>query len=314
MTRNEFEDLFEQFTSQFIGKQKKLNVSSVLPVYYGLSTDGYRRLAFLSVARPPKIESTKILRVTQGKESDGVYWTCFDLLNDNAKIVYYSFCSNLVLSITNINIESQALSSLKTRFIIWKSLFKSEFPATISLDTLQGLYGELYFIKKYLLNKYECSKIIFGWSGPEAASKDFSMDDIWYEVKTIGSNVPTIKISSITQLTSDKPGYLIVIKTEQMSSEYSAEDSSIVDLIDSIIKELNDEATESVFMSKILSYGQNLMDSFSNIRFNVNSMKIYGVIPGFPRITVDEVPYTGITNVSYEIALAALDPFLEEEL
>ena len=79
-----------------------------------------------------------------------------------------------------------------------------------------------------------------------------------------GSNVPTVKISSITQLTSDKPGYLTVIRTEQMSGEYSAEDSSIMYLIESIIKELNDETIENVFMSKISSYGQNLIDSLSN--------------------------------------------------
>ena len=95
MTRNEFEDLFEQFSSQLTGKQKKLNIPSVLPVYYGLSLDGYRRLAFLSESRPPKINSTKILRVTQGKENDGAYWTCFDLLSEDAKNVYYSFCSIL---------------------------------------------------------------------------------------------------------------------------------------------------------------------------------------------------------------------------
>ncbi len=65
-------------------------------------------------------------------------------------------------------------------------------------------------------------------------------------------------------MTSDKPGYLTVIRTEQMSGEYSAEDSSIMYLIESIIKELNDETIENVFMSKISSYGQNLIDSLSN--------------------------------------------------
>ena len=314
MTRNDFEALFEKLESSLTGKQKKINISSVLPVYYGISVDGYRRLAFLSVSRPPKVESTKTLRVTQGKEDDGIYWTCFDLLSDNARTVYYSFCSNLVQSVMNTDSEERALSLLKNRFMIWKALFKSESSSKESIDVLRGLYGELYFLKNYLLVKYDNAKTLLSWSGPDSTSKDFSLTEMWYEVKTIGSNEPTVKISSITQLTSNTNGFLAVIRTEQMSSEYSGNDCCIADLIDSILNILSDEHLESIMLNKVSSYCKNSSDSFSAVRFNVNSVKIYRVEPGFPRITVDEVPYTAITNVSYEIAVAALEPFLEEKL
>ena len=314
MTRSDFEELFDHFTSHNTGKQKKLDISSALTVYYGLSADGYRRLAFLSASHPPKMESTRILRVVQGKEHDGVFWTCFDLLSDNAKDVYYAFCSNLVLSVEGLNSESQALSALKTRYSIWKTMFKAESAPSVPADILRGLYGELYFIKRYLLSKYGEEKTVLGWSGPDRASKDFSMDCDWYEVKTVGVTSPTVTISSIAQLSSDVPGYLAVIKAEQMSGEYSADDSSIIDLIDSIVKQIDDTELESTFIEKISSYGTSVTEAFSKVRFSVHSVKVYGVVPGFPKITTDEVPYTGITNVSYEIAIAALEPFLEEQL
>lgn len=314
MTRNDFETLFEQLVSHLSGKQKKLNIPSVLPVYYGISAEGYRRLAFLSVSRPPKIESTRILRVTQGKEDDDIYWTCFDLLSDKAKTVYYSFCSNLVQSVINAETEAQGLASLKNRFIIWKALFTSESSTNVSTDILRGLYGELYFLNNYLLNKYESTKTVLSWSGPDSTSKDFSLDEVWYEVKTIGSNESTVKISSITQLTSNAIGFLTVIKAEQMSSEYSGENCCISDLIDSILVKLADEHLESILLNKVSAYCENSYDAFSTVRFNVNSVKIFRVESGFPRITIDEVPYSAITNVSYEIAIAALEHFLEEKL
>ena len=49
---------------------------------YGLTKDGFQRLSFLSKSKPPKIESTKMLKVIQGEEGEGNYWTCFDLVDE----------------------------------------------------------------------------------------------------------------------------------------------------------------------------------------------------------------------------------------
>lgn len=75
MTVN-FEQIFSDLANELSGNQKRLPVKSALGVYYGLSKDGNLRLAFLSVAPAPKLESTKLLKVTQGAESERVYWTC----------------------------------------------------------------------------------------------------------------------------------------------------------------------------------------------------------------------------------------------
>ena len=83
-----FEQVFSSLADELAGNQKRLTVSSALGVYYGLSKDGNLRLAFLSVAPAPKMESTKLLKVTQGAESEKVYWTCFDLLQHDAQKVF----------------------------------------------------------------------------------------------------------------------------------------------------------------------------------------------------------------------------------
>lgn len=65
-------------------------------VYYGRSESGNLRFAFLTENPPIVIESTAHLKVTQWAEGANIYWTCFELLEDYAKPVFYVLCNNLV--------------------------------------------------------------------------------------------------------------------------------------------------------------------------------------------------------------------------
>lgn len=101
-------EMFEAISNE-MGSQKLIDVDAALKVYYGISNEGNPRLSFLSTVSPPKMDSTKLLKVVQGKESERVYWTNFDLLESTAKQVFYSFCSDLVNAVDGINDEKKAL-------------------------------------------------------------------------------------------------------------------------------------------------------------------------------------------------------------
>lgn len=307
-----FDEYFSSLTQQFSGNQKKVPVNAPVSVFYGLSGEGFLRLSVLSSCNGPKMESTKQLRVTQGEESKGAWWTCFDLLSREAEPVFYSFCSNLLEAIEGAANESDALNKLKIRYIIWKSLFKKEPMTHVSLETVQGLFGELYFMKKYLLGKYGISTSVRSWSGPDALSKDYAMGRDWYEVKTVGANSPCVHINSIAQLSSDDPGHLVIVRAEKMASEFSNGESSVLELFESILQAISDETVENIFSSKVASYGIGISDPAFSVKFDVKDLKLYSVTGGFPRITLREVPCSEITNVSYDISIAAIDRFVEE--
>lgn len=312
MTTIDIEKIYSSLTEQFSGSQKRIDIVSPLGVYYGLSKDGSLRLSFRSKDSSPKMESTKLLRVTQGLENPGVYWTCFDLTNSDAKRVFCSFCINLIESVEKAGSEADALVKLKKRFIIWKSLFKKEATGQTSWETIQGLYGELYFLKKWLLKRYDAQICIMAWSGPDAASKDFSIETGWFEVKTIGANTDRIHISSLAQLSSNNPGKLAVIRVEKMSPEFSNGESSILELFNSILQILSDEGLEDIFTNKVSSYGIDLADAAFSAKYDIKSMKLYNVVDGFPRITIETVPYAEISNVSYDISVGSIKRFLED--
>ena len=311
-TMIDFNFIFNSFAGEVSGNQKKLDIQSAVGVYYGFSKDGNLRISFMSANKPPKMESTKVLQVTQGVESQNVYWTCFDLLQQDAKKVFFAFCSNLVDSVTDIFDEQKALLALKKRYITWKTMFKRDTDSKISQEVLQGLYGELYFLKSYMLDKYSIEVAVNAWSGPDAKSKDFSVETDWYEVKTVGANATSVRISSLTQLDSENDGHLVIVKVEAMSDEFDNGASSVGEIFKYIFERIKDETVEGIFLSKLSSYGFDISDKTFDKRFDVKSLNLYLVNGNFPRLTEKKVPYAEMTDISYSLIINSLACYMEE--
>lgn len=309
----DFEKLFTEASSTGIGSQKLLDINTILKIYYGISNDGCYRLAFCSTITPPKIESTKQILVTQGPEAPGVCWTCFDLLKQDASAAFFAFCLNLVEAVINAEDETTALNKLKKRYICWKTMFKNEPKGTLSKETIQGLFGELYYLETHMVNTYGYKSAIEGWGGPDATSKDFVVNNDWYEIKTIGVSSPVVKISSLTQLSSSNPGHLVIIRVEQMPAGFSNGKSSVLELVSLLLSNINDEGLENLFLSKVSSYGLTLDSKEIEMRFDVKSKDKYIVTDGFPRITLENNNYPEIANATYEISVAGIHRFLEDE-
>ncbi len=302
-------EVFEAFPNE-TGSQKKLELDSAINVYYGVSNEGNPRLSFMSSVAPPKMDSTKLLKVIQGKEMDGVYWTSFDLLQANAKQVFYSFCSDLVGSVENIDEEKKALVYLKNRFYIWKSMFKKG-SLSISDELLKGLFGELYFLQTFLSDKYGMAKAIEAWSGADGAAKDFSVGTDWYEIKAVSSSSVSVKIPSVSQLSSDLPGHLVIVKIEFMSPVFVNGKSSIGELLQAILNKIEIDEVRETFLGKLAQYGLDLTDECCLKKFCVSSIHFYTVDSDFPRILEEDVKYKEICKVSYELIINSLDRFKE---
>ena len=266
----------------------------------------------MSSGSAPKIESTKMLKVTQGQESKSVYWTCFDLLQSDARKVFFAFCTNLVDAVTDKYNENQALSALKKRYIIWKNMFKRDSVGKVSREIIQGLFGELYFMKKHMIDHFGAAVAVQAWSGPDAKSKDYAVDTEWFEVKTVGANTSTVHISSLAQLSSEHDGHLIIIKAEAMSDQFSNGESSIGELFDYIFSRINDETAEGIFLSKLSAFGFDSSDESFMSKFDVKSMSAYKVSMGFPRLTERDIARPEICDVSYSLIINSLNDYMED--
>jgi hypothetical protein len=306
----DFQNIYSDLEKDLSGNQKRLKVASALSVYYGVNRDGNFRLAFMSSVIPPKMESTKLLKVSQGQESNNVYWTCFDLMQSTAKQVFYTFCGDIVSSISDIQDEHRALILLKNRFHTWKSMFKRDV-SKITDEMIKGLFGELYFLKEFIIEKYGIDDAIEAWSGPDGASKDFSKGMNWYEVKTVTAYSVSVKISSVTQLSSTTPGHLAIIRLEPMSTQFEDGQSSVGELFQSILQLINTDETKEKFIDKLLACGFDLSDDCCNVKYKILSCTQYKVDDGFPRMQESDIKYQEICKVSYELIINTLEKFKE---
>lgn len=292
---------------------RKIRINnSPLGVYLGMSIEGLPSIAFLSKRQPIRIDSTKYIEVDQWYEKDNVYWTKFSLLLSNANSIFYTLCEDFIRAVMNCDEEYEALNILNNRYIIWKQMFRKS-TKVLSEEIYKGLLGELCFLLDYAIPKYGIDISINAWSGPEFTAKDFSVDETWYEVKSTSVNSESVRITSLSQLSSDVEGHLVVVAFEKMSSEFNDGKSSVAHIIAKITDMIENEETRERFMAKVANYGycaEAEKEGFP--KFKLCSMSIYLVKDGFPRITEKDVKYSGIVKVSYNIAINSMQEFLEE--
>ena len=308
----DFRDIYSNLSDQISGHQKKILADSCLEVFFGFSNSGNLRLSFMSTIAPPAIESTTILHVIQGREKKDTYWTSFDLLNTDLKEAYFSFCENMIESVIGVHDESTGLNLLKRRFITWKKLFQKSSGKDVSKEKLMGAFGELTALKDIVAPKYGINAAIQAWGGPDMQSKDFTLADTWYEIKTIGTTADSIHISSLAQLSSDMDGHLVVVRIETVSPAFGKQYSAVIDLIKTILLMVSDEDIENLFIRKVQGLGIDVFGNEVTYRFDLKSVKSYLVGSDFPRITEKNIPYHEITEVNYVISASSISRFEEE--
>ena len=310
---NDFAKKFSQLEFDIVNKQHRLSVCSCLKAYYGITYEKKYRISFVSTKKPYELESTNELKITQGKESNNVYWTCFDLINDEAKDVFFIFCDSLIEVIENKEDEYSALLALKDRYFSWKLLLKNK--GKMSYEAYQGLFGELYFLSECLGKNNNIDQVINSWVGPEGYSKDFSLNNSWYEVKTIGTNSTSLHISSLTQLDSDVSGHLVTIVVERMSNEFNDGLCSVPIVYRNILDKINSHQIREGFGNKVLKYGfVDDDDTINNYKFEVKKVSSYIVDEKFPKITKKTMKINAISQVSYDLLISAIGEYMEDNL
>lgn len=292
--------------------QYPIAIKGAIKAYYGLSTDGLFRIAFLSSHETNVQGTTKSIAVVQGDGGSGNYWTCFDLRNDDLLSVFCCFGEDIISCIEDETSETIAASKLRGRYKTWLALFKKPRSA-LSKEKAQGLFGELYFLKNTILSTYDGSKSINGWSGPDKYSKVFAIDNTWFEIKTIGSFSPVVKISSLQQLSANNDGYLIVLRVEEMAPAYVGTDSSINSLIQSIVSELISTDLKDLFLSKVSEYGYDFSDEIGDKKYAVKGQQRYLVDKKFPILRESDIHSNAVNNISYELIIKQIQEWLKED-
>ena len=195
------------------------------------------------------------------------------------------------------------------RLYSWKKMFSSK-KKKMDESAIMGLIGELYFLDNYMFPKYGKTDSLNSWSGQELTHKDFSLEDTWYEVKSIHSGKDSVKISSLEQLQSSNYGELVIIPMERMSPAFNG--VTLSKLANKIMKEFDSDEDLDKFISKMSEQGFSFDSEIDEYVYQVISIDRYAVNTDFPKIIRVDIP-PAIVQAQYDISITSVLPFLITE-
>ncbi|HQH80571.1 MAG TPA: PD-(D/E)XK motif protein [bacterium] len=285
-----------------------LQVDTLHPLewYIGYQSIDRRMLSLVCDTEIGAIESSKSIIVSRRRrESDNRWTLSFELLRNDQQGVFSTLCCDIIEHSRTATNGDEALKLVINRFKQWSKLLEVQKSALMDEHSRKGLLGELLFLEERLRATDSAIKAIQGWTAPEKAAQDFSYSDGWYEVKSIGTSVSSVKISSLEQLANSGTGELIVMRIDRTTPERAGA-ISLNDIVGRIAVTLNED-TEALdlFRSKLNTYGYIDLQEYSEPKYLWTGEQSYHVDEAFPRITKANVPVQVVSAV-YELDLPSL--------
>jgi hypothetical protein len=223
------------------------------------------------------------------------------LLVEELTDIFIVFIEDIINSLLDINDSENALIIISKRINYWKKLFGKFSTNLLTPQQQRGLFGELYFLNKLLIEKNN-KQVINAWKAPNGTNQDFYINAKTIEVKTTISNSQTIKISNEYQL--DISGLDKLFIAFYKLYEFP-EGITLLSLINDIRMLLNSEIDLlNIFNVKLINLGvlPELEDEYNEIGYSVRGEKYYEVTSEFPKITALMVNES-ISKISYGIDL-----------
>lgn len=296
--------LFQIFSDGFrSGQYIRLGDNKSLSLYLGKDDSGNYSFEFRGMYTPVRISSSDVIVVSQLKAKDA-YVLRFSLNNRDLLEYFCTFCEDLFDSTSQVCDDETAYNQLCERYFSWKKLFKPH-AGSMSDTEIVGLLGELLFMDDHMIPQYGVATALASWMGHEKTHKDFSTENMWYEIKTINSGKTTVRISSLEQLDGDIEGQLVVYDLEKMSPSFNG--LKLNQLVQKILHKLGANYREE-FISKLSLYNYDFSPNYDNYVYSVVGCSMYTVKEGFPRLKRNDIPMA-INKVQYDINLSDLDDY-----
>lgn len=298
-------DIYNLFSEGFQpGFYKRIGEGYMLNLYIGKNEKGCYAFEYKGNFIPTRIFGSEVISVEQFAD-ENCYTLCFSLEKEELLERFCTFCFDLLDSTNGITDHIEGYRAIYNRYISWRKLFKSN-NGNLTEPEIMGLIGELLFLKNEMIPVYGEAKSIESWMGPERTHKDFSINDTWFEIKSVNSNKDSIRISSIEQLDSDTVGCLAVYKLEKMGPTFNG--IKLNALVNELITMIKNDFYKDLFFSKLELYGYDGSSDYDNNTFSQSSFAKYTVDKQFPRVTRDMLPIS-IIKIQYDIILSDIENF-----
>lgn len=221
-----------------------------------------------------------------------------------ANEIFATICANVVNSIIGAASEKEGMRIVITQMRKWKELFTIKKVQKLTAQEQQGLFGELFFLRKLLLSSIDKVTTTDFWGGPDKTPKDFQSDMWAVEVKTTSANSHSgISINGELQLDETEVEHLFLFNL--VVEVLQQEGQTLPELIAAIRKLLKgDNRATGVFESKLILAGYFDFDEefYRERHYHIRKEQYFQVMDEFPRIKRDDLKM-GVSEVKYSISL-----------
>lgn len=322
MKINQIWEELEKDTSFSSGLLIRRYSGSVLPnVFVGLKAPEKLRCIAASLNDAKKIAIQEYanlkdigVELIADEKKPGSSILIFKLLNIQHKDVFSALCEDLIENISSITSEDQLIKELLNRFEKWKSLFDKLTSQGLAPEEQRGLYGEIFFIRKFLQNISDHSKVINSWVGCKKEVRDFQSGTWATEVKTTsGNNHQKVQVSSERQLDTKNLKNLFLFHLSLEELQQSGE--TLEQAIDSVIKILaTDLILLNKFKNKLLEAGyfERHCHIYKNFGYSIRQESFYKIEGSFPRIEEKDIR-DGVGDVKYSVILSQCSTFIKSD-
>lgn len=233
--------------------------------------------------------------------------------NENFRDIFATLTTDVAGHIATTTNHKAAAEKLLARLKRWQKFLERSGPDGLSGEAQRGLFGELWFVRNYLLPVLGPGSIT-AWTGPSFAPQDFQFPGVSVEVK-----VSTAKEHQKLSITGEKQletsSQLRVILFHLSLNAQKDTGLSLVELISQIRVLLTSSPLAlQDFEDALLAAGY--FDHHANLYTQPGYLKreqhFFDVKAEFPRIIGSDLR-AGVGDVNYSVAVSACLPYVLSE-
>jgi len=221
--------------------------------------------------------------------------------------LFEGLCRTLASALERATDFATSLAVALAHIRRWKT-FLSGRNQVLSPEEVRGLFAELTFLQELMVRLHSTASAVEAWLGPDRSHQDFIFGNTAIEIKSLsGAERNTVRISSEDQLDSlNDRLFLRIYRLSNLPEATSA--VSLNEIVVAIQASLGDPEAVEEFDRKLVIQKYAPLPDYDEPRFVVSKVNSYRVGESFPRLIRSKLP-SGITKVTYDIELEAIDPF-----
>ena len=283
-----------------------------LRFYIGRDIAGEHMLLLIEPTKPPLLKNMRGVQITSFRRTDGEWGLLLKLTAPEFLSVFSLLCEDLIISSKGVDTREKGSTFVIFRLNAWRYMLEEGRVTQLSINEIRGLFGELFFLDRYLLPMMNLVGAINSWAGPFGADQDFQHGTQAFEIKTVQPDAQVINIASETQLHSTvRSVHLAVLTLVEVPSNSGI---SLNTLVADLREKASTDVTASAALEERLVLAKYVAQSaYDSPAFSVVSGSMFFVDGTFPRIEPSLLPH-GVVNVRYQLQLTSIDENKVESL